>query len=58
LLKQRRSIFATGDASSEEFVTKMVDDIVKDLGLLEVMVANAGIAAVRSFLESEQPDHY
>ena len=36
----------------------MVDDIVKDLGLLEVMVANAGIAAVRSFLESEQPDHY
>jgi len=52
-LKERRSIIVAGDVSSEEFVTKMVDDVVRELGSLEVMVANAAISPWRSVLDSE-----
>jgi len=53
-VKQRRAIIITGDVSNEEFVTEMVNNVVKELGSLEVMVANAGIAPIGSVFESQR----
>ncbi|WCE05307.1 acetoin reductase [Pseudoxanthomonas sp. JBR18] len=46
-----RSTVALADVSKEADVTAMVDAVTKDLGKLDVMVANAGIANVTSLLE-------
>ena len=40
-----------GDVSKEEEVEKMVNNVVAQLGGLDVMVANAGIAILQPFIE-------
>lgn len=49
----------TGDVSIENDVQRVIDDSVKTLGSLDVMVANAGIAQVKPLLEisTEDWDH-
>ncbi|SEM34610.1 meso-butanediol dehydrogenase / (S,S)-butanediol dehydrogenase / diacetyl reductase [Pseudoxanthomonas sp. GM95] len=46
-----RSTVALADVSKESEVAAMVDAVAKDLGKLDVMIANAGIANVTSLLE-------
>ncbi|KAF5349278.1 hypothetical protein D9756_009485 [Leucocoprinus leucothites] len=48
----RKVIVCLADVSQEEEVVRMIDDVVKRLGGLNVMVANAGICIPRPFLES------
>ncbi|ESK84429.1 acetoin reductase family protein [Moniliophthora roreri MCA 2997] len=45
-----------GDVSDEEQVKKMVEDVVKDYGFLDVMVANAGIALHRTLIDTTSED--
>ena len=47
----RRSIAIVGDVSDEKAVNETVDQTVKELGRLDVFVANAGIAQVKPLLE-------
>lgn len=49
--KGRKSTVALADVSREAEVAAMVESVVADLGKLDVMVANAGIANVTSLLE-------
>lgn len=55
----RNSVVVTGDVSIENDVQRVIDDSVKTLGSLDVMVANAGIAQVKPLLEisTEDWDH-
>jgi len=48
--KGRRSLGVPADISLEPEVEKMVQKVVQDLGSLDVMVANAGIVVLESFL--------
>lgn len=40
----RKSLAVTGDVSSSEDVTRLVDTVVKDLGRIDILVNNAGVA--------------
>ncbi|MHA6803720.1 acetoin reductase [Salinifilum ghardaiensis] len=55
----RRSVTVTADVSDQEAVRNMVERVATDLGPLNVMVANAGIANVKPLLEitPEEFDH-
>ncbi|EEB94002.1 hypothetical protein MPER_07268, partial [Moniliophthora perniciosa FA553] len=44
------------DVSDEEQVKKMVEDVVKDYGSLDVMIANAGIARHRALIDTTSED--
>jgi len=48
--KGRRSLGVPADISLEPEVERMVQKVVQDLGSLDVMVANAGIVVLESFL--------
>ncbi|KAL5526684.1 hypothetical protein ACEPAF_8409 [Sanghuangporus sanghuang] len=50
--KGRRGIAVPGDVSSEADVIYMVERTATELGSVDVMVANAGIPAIASFLET------
>ncbi|KAI0002516.1 hypothetical protein BJV74DRAFT_604275 [Russula compacta] len=52
----RRAHCVLADVSSEEQVENMVSDVVRTLGGLDVMVANAGISMMRSFVETTAED--
>jgi len=54
--KGRRAIAVPADCTSEEAVEAMVDKVVLELGGVDVMVANAGIGFVKSFLETTAED--
>ncbi|KAF9466485.1 NAD-binding protein [Collybia nuda] len=56
--KGRTSLVLFADVSSEEDVEKMVEKTVSELGGLDVMVANAGIAVVTPLLKSTAPIFY
>ncbi|OJA16702.1 hypothetical protein AZE42_11174 [Rhizopogon vesiculosus] len=45
-----RTCIVVGDVSKEDEVKRMIDTVVDELGSLDVMVANAGIAAVTDIL--------
>lgn len=47
----RKTLAVTADVSIEEDVYSMVDQVVKEFGKLDVMVANAGIAQVKQVTE-------
>lgn len=49
----RKTLILEGDVSDEEFVRGLVDQTVQVLGGLDVMVANAGLGIVRSFLDGK-----
>ncbi|OBZ77545.1 Diacetyl reductase [(S)-acetoin forming] [Grifola frondosa] len=49
--KGRRAIAVPGDISSEADVIAVIEKVVDDLGGLDVMVANAGILAVRPLVD-------
>lgn len=51
----RKTLVVAGDVSDELFVKEMVDETVKSLGDLSVMVANAAISKVQSLLEGKPP---
>ncbi|KAF9473930.1 NAD-binding protein [Pholiota conissans] len=48
----KQAIICIGDVSVEEEVKRMVEDAVRELGSLNVMVANAGICITKPFLET------
>jgi len=50
--KGRRAIAVPGDVTKEEEVQGMVEKAVKELGGLDVMVANAGIGKAQPFVET------
>ncbi|EMD34711.1 hypothetical protein CERSUDRAFT_54929 [Gelatoporia subvermispora B] len=50
--KGRRSIAVTGDVSSEAEVKAMVEQVAKELGGLDVMVANAGVGSIGPLVET------
>ncbi|EPS96869.1 NAD-binding protein [Fomitopsis schrenkii] len=50
--KGRRSLALPGDVSNENDVKTMVARVVEEFGGIDVLVANAGIALHRSFLET------
>jgi acetoin reductase-like protein len=50
--KGRRSLAVPGDISLEPEVEKTIQKVVQDLGSLDVMVANAGIASLENFLDT------
>ncbi|EEB87387.1 hypothetical protein MPER_15271, partial [Moniliophthora perniciosa FA553] len=52
----RKTYISVCDVSIEEGVEKMVDDAVKALGSLDVMVANAGIVMGKSILATSASD--
>ncbi|KAF1992267.1 acetoin dehydrogenase-like protein [Aulographum hederae CBS 113979] len=52
----RKSTIAIADVSKLSEVTAMVETAVKDLGELNLMVANAGIAQVKSLLDLSEDD--
>jgi len=52
----RRAHCALADVSSEKQVENMVSDVVRALGGLDVMVANAGISIMKSFVETTAED--
>ncbi|CCM06776.1 uncharacterized protein FIBRA_09074 [Fibroporia radiculosa] len=54
--KGRRAVAITGDVSLESDVEAIVDRTVKELGGLDVMVANAGIALFKPMLETTVDD--
>ncbi|KAF9459798.1 short chain oxidoreductase [Collybia nuda] len=55
--KGRRTTIVLGDVSKEADVKRMVDSTVQDLGSLDVMVANAGVACkFVSFQDSTSED--
>ncbi|KAL4251967.1 short-chain dehydrogenases/reductases (SDR) family protein [Abortiporus biennis] len=49
--KGRKSVAVYGDVSKEEDVKNAVDKVVIELGSLDIMVANAGIAQLKGILE-------
>ncbi|KAF7980257.1 hypothetical protein HWV62_38997 [Athelia sp. TMB] len=49
----RRAVAFSGDVSVEDVVRDMVDTAVKELGGVDVMVANAGIAAMSSIVDMD-----
>ncbi|KAF9517844.1 hypothetical protein BS47DRAFT_1325967 [Hydnum rufescens UP504] len=51
-----RSVGVVGDVGDEESVEKMIEHVVATLGYLDVMVANAGIAVAKPFLEMTVSD--
>ncbi|KAI0261783.1 NAD-binding protein [Gloeopeniophorella convolvens] len=54
--KGRRSIALSGDVSSEAEVEKLIQDVVRRLGGVDVMVANAGIAVWGSLFQTTVED--
>ncbi|OCB89256.1 NAD-binding protein [Sanghuangporus baumii] len=50
--KGRRAIAVTGDVSVEEDVTTMVEKTAKELGSVDMMIANAGIYPTSAFIET------
>ncbi|KAL5525054.1 hypothetical protein ACEPAF_8923 [Sanghuangporus sanghuang] len=50
--KGRRAIAVTGDVSVEEDVTTMVEKTAKELGSVDMMIANAGIYPTSAFVET------
>ncbi|KAH0578837.1 hypothetical protein H2248_003032 [Termitomyces sp. 'cryptogamus'] len=54
--KQRKSSFYVADVSIEEEVKNLIRNVVECHGSLDVMVANAGIAVGKSFLETTEAD--
>lgn len=50
------STIVLGDVTKEEDVEAMVEKTVKDLGGLDVMVANAGVCMARSFIDTTSDD--
>jgi len=50
--KGRRSLAVTADVSLEPEVVKMIQDVVQELGSLDVMIANAGIFLYRPLLDT------
>ncbi|EJD06820.1 NAD-binding protein [Fomitiporia mediterranea MF3/22] len=50
--KGRRAIAVPGDVSSEADVIAITEKTVKELGSVDIMVANAGIARLCSFLQT------
>ncbi|EJD06821.1 NAD-binding protein [Fomitiporia mediterranea MF3/22] len=50
--KGRRAISAPGDISSEADVISIIERTVQELGSVDIMVANAGVALLRSFLHT------
>uniref|UniRef100_A0A0W0FFY6 Putative NAD(P)-binding protein n=1 Tax=Moniliophthora roreri TaxID=221103 RepID=A0A0W0FFY6_MONRR len=54
--KGRKSIVVIADVSKEEEVQKMVDTTVKELGGLDVMVANAGIVHFKPLIQTSVAD--
>jgi len=54
--KGRRSLAVPADVSLEEDVEKRIQQVVQELGSLDVMVANAGVMAYLPFLDSTVED--
>ncbi|KAF9447564.1 acetoin reductase family protein [Macrolepiota fuliginosa MF-IS2] len=54
--KGRRAFIFTGDVSDEPTVKSLVDSVVKALGGVDVMVANAGICFAKSVLDTTVED--
>jgi meso-butanediol dehydrogenase/(S,S)-butanediol dehydrogenase/diacetyl reductase len=52
----RRSVAVPADVSDPEAVKGMVRRVVDDLGQLDVMVANAGVAEVKALLDLTPED--
>ncbi|KAF8637685.1 hypothetical protein AX16_010760 [Volvariella volvacea WC 439] len=52
----RRSAVVAADVTKEDEVRRMVDDAVKELGALDVMVANAGICIAKPVTETTVDD--
>ncbi|KAI0300554.1 acetoin reductase family protein [Multifurca ochricompacta] len=52
----RRAHYVLADVSSEQEVETMVSDVVRVLGGLDVMVANAGISIMKTFVETSAED--
>jgi NAD(P)-dependent dehydrogenase (short-subunit alcohol dehydrogenase family) len=50
--KGRRSIAVPADVSLEAEVVKIIQQVVENLGSLDVMIANAGIIIYQSFLDT------
>ncbi|RDB31129.1 Diacetyl reductase [(S)-acetoin forming] [Hypsizygus marmoreus] len=50
--KGRKVCTAVGDVSSEDAVKNMISTVVKDLGGLDVLVANAGICITKPLIDS------
>lgn len=51
----RRTLIITGDVAEETTVKGFVDETVKVLGGLDVMVANAALCPVKSLLDGRSP---
>ncbi|EIM86249.1 short chain oxidoreductase [Stereum hirsutum FP-91666 SS1] len=47
----RRCVVVTGDVSVEDDVRKVFEEVVAQLGGLDIMVANAGICAIKPFVD-------
>ncbi|KAF8198511.1 acetoin reductase family protein [Pholiota molesta] len=57
ILKAGKKAFIwVGDVSVEGEVKRMIDEVVQELGSLDVMVANAGICITKPFLETTKED--
>ncbi|KZT04792.1 NAD-P-binding protein [Laetiporus sulphureus 93-53] len=54
--KGRRAISITGDVASEQDVVAIVEETVKVLGALDVMVANAGISLFKPMFDTTVED--
>ncbi|KAG6872209.1 hypothetical protein C0995_011972 [Termitomyces sp. Mi166 len=54
--KQRKSSFHVADVSIEEQVKGLITNVVEHHGSLDVMIANAGIAVWKPFLETTEDD--
>ena len=52
----RKSTVAIADVSKLKEVTQMIENVVKELGPLNTMVANAGIAQVKPLLDLTEED--
>jgi len=50
--KGRKVCIAIADVSMEAEVERMVDEVVKELGSVDVMVANAGVCVMKPLLET------
>ncbi|KAF6754102.1 acetoin reductase family protein [Ephemerocybe angulata] len=48
----RRALMVTGDVSVEKDVERLVEDTFKEMGSVDVFVANAGVCLAKSFLET------
>ncbi|KAG9309625.1 acetoin reductase family protein [Chiua virens] len=52
----RRTLLVPADVSVEEEVKGMIQEVVKELGSLDVMIANAGIARIATLVSTELAD--